>query len=320
MENVYLFLGEEELIIQNKINKIITQSKADAFNINVYDMEEDTISKAINDCMTPPFLSDSKVVVIKRPVFLEKSKTIVEHNHQSLLNYINNPAPFTILIINGYGININEKLSITKEVMKNVTVDNSRKISKVEAAGWLKRQFNNIGYAIDMSTCTLFLDRIGDNLVNAKNEFNKMITYLGKKMLITDDDVIKVVTREIERDVFSLTNAILVKDKEKTISIYEDLVLAGNDPMNLFSLVSKTINLLLLTKQCLEKNMNMNEIASTLSVSSGRASHLVSDSKAFSVKELEYNVLKFHDLDYKIKSGQIDPSTGVEVLIFGVNR
>ena len=60
LSNVCLFLGEEKYIINSKINRIIKETKADEFNITSYDCEETNVSNAIQDALTPPFMSDTK--------------------------------------------------------------------------------------------------------------------------------------------------------------------------------------------------------------------------------------------------------------------
>lgn len=318
MERIYLFYGEEELIIQNKINKVIKDSQADSFNITSYDMEEESISKALNDCMTLPFLNDEKVVIIKNPIFLTKEKSNITHNLKAFSNYLANPSPSAILVINAYGLQLDEKNEIVKELYKVAIVNKTSKLSRIEAEGWLKRQFTLQGYAIDDSTVRLFFDRIGENLVNAKNELDKLICYLGDRHYITDDDVKNVVIREIESDVYKLTNAIIAHDKEKTITIYEDLTKAGKNPMDLFALVSRTLNLLLVVKKMMQTGAKQADIASGLKLNPYRVKHLMDDAKKYSFEELEDNILRFASLDYKIKSGKLDSTTGIEFVLFEI--
>jgi DNA polymerase-3 subunit delta len=79
MKNIFLFYGNEELMIKNKIDKLINAITDNQYNINVYDMQVNNVSMAVQDLLTPPFLSDSKVVVIKNPLFLRKIKCEIEH-------------------------------------------------------------------------------------------------------------------------------------------------------------------------------------------------------------------------------------------------
>ena len=74
MKNVFLFFGNEELMIKNKIDKLVNSITDNQYNINSYDMQVNNVSMAVQDLLTPPFLSDNKVVIIKNPIFLTKSK------------------------------------------------------------------------------------------------------------------------------------------------------------------------------------------------------------------------------------------------------
>ncbi|MFA6722689.1 MAG: DNA polymerase III subunit delta, partial [Bacilli bacterium] len=67
---VHLFLGNEQFLIENKIKRLINESGADEYNITYYDLDTSTLTEALNDALTPPFMSAAKVIVIKNPLFL----------------------------------------------------------------------------------------------------------------------------------------------------------------------------------------------------------------------------------------------------------
>lgn len=320
MENIYLFLGEEELIIRNKIDKEIVATGADIFNIKSYDMEEVNVSKALNDAATPPFLCDSKVIILKNPVFLTKDQCEIKHNIKAFVNYIKDPSPYTCLIIDATNLALDETKDHVKLLLKEAEIRNTKKLLPVEAEGWLKRQFALMGIQIKDETVKLFFNRIGKNLLNAKNEVDKLVCYIGDRKNITNQDVIDCVIREIESDVYQLTNAIVAQDHNKIISIYEDLIKAGKSAQELFSLIARSMIQILVVKKMLREGYKQPEISSSLKVSSGRAGYLMKDAKTFSWQVLEDNVLRLGDLDYKIKSGQVEVSTGLEFLLFNINN
>ena len=47
LNNIYLFIGEEKLIINSKISRVINGSLADEYNITSYDCEEVNVNVAI---------------------------------------------------------------------------------------------------------------------------------------------------------------------------------------------------------------------------------------------------------------------------------
>ena len=70
-----------------------------------------------------------------------------------------------------------------------------------------------------------FIKMVGfKDLTNAKTEIDKLINYIGEGGEITKDDVMKVCTREIQTDIFALSNAIIECNKEKAVSVYLDFV------------------------------------------------------------------------------------------------
>lgn len=320
MENLFLFLGEEELIIHNKIDKEIVNTGADIFNIKSYDMEEVNVSKALNDASTPPFLCDSKVVIIKNPVFLTKNPCEIKHNIKAFMNYLKDPSPFTCLIIDATDTMLDNSKECVKLLLKVAIVNNTRKLQPVEAEGWLKRQFSLMGIQIKDETVKLFFNRIGKNLLNAKNEVDKLVCYIGDRKQVTNQDVTECVIKEIENDVYQLTNAIVAQDHNRIINIYEDLIQAGKSAQELFSLIARSMIQILVVKKMLREGYKLPEITSSLKVSSGRATYLMKDAKSFSWQVLEDNVLRLEELDYKIKSGQVEISTGLEFLLFNINN
>lgn len=320
MKNVFLFTGNEELMIKNKIDKLVNSLTANQYNINTYDMQINNIAMAIQDCLTPPFLSDEKVVIIKNPLFLTKTKCEIEHRLDLLENYLDNIVDTTYLIIDASGLKLEESDSLVKKLRQKAEVSETRELSQVEMKGWLKRKFGVMNKEISDSAVDLFFERIGWNLLTANNEFEKVLNYVGNREEVTIRDVEKVVVKELETDVFQLTNALQEGDKSKIILIYQDLVKSGNDPVKLLGLVSKTIKDTYNVCLMLEEGYKQIDIANILGVSTGRAYYIIKSARNFNVNVLEGLLTKLHDLDFRIKTGRVDKNTGFEMFLFGYSK
>lgn len=318
MNGIYLFLGNEPLIIQNKIDNIIKTSEANAYNINKYDCEEVNVGEAVQDAMTPPFLCSQKIVLIKNPHFLTATKTDIKHDTNLLIYYLHNPLPSTTLLIDATNLTLDKKKEVVKELLKVANISETKELTAVEAEGWLKRQFTLKGYTIYNDAVKEFFNRNGLNLMRARNEVEKLINFVGHNKYVTVDDVKAVVTREIETEVFALTNAIIEKNKERIILIYQDLLKIGKDAMQLMGLLSRNLCDLLSVGLYIELGYMQDEIAKALNVSTGRAYYLMRDAKAFSNARLKEYVSRLADLDYKIKTGQIEPTSGLELFLFSL--
>lgn len=144
---IYLYKGNEEYLMNTKIELLIKESKANEFNISTYDCSEVNLGLAVQDAQTLPFLCDSKVVVIKNPVFLSSEKQTIIHDVNSLMKYIDCELEQTMLIINAYGVKINEKSELYQKLVKKANVNETKEIDEIEFKGWLKRQcdINHVG-------------------------------------------------------------------------------------------------------------------------------------------------------------------------------
>lgn len=320
MKNIYLFYGNEELMIKNKIDKLVSSITDNQYNINVYDMQINNVSMAVQDLLTPPFLADNKVVIIKNPLFLTKSKSEIEHKTEMLMNYLDNSEETSYLIIDASGLKIDESNAIFKKLKQKGEVSETKELSQIEMKGWLKRRFAINNKEISDEAVTLFFDRIGWNLLIANNEFEKVLNYIGSRNQIIVNDIEKVVTKELETDVFKLTNALQNNNKKEIIFLYQDLIKSGNDPVKLLGLVSKTIKDTYNVNLMLEKGYKQIDIANTLGVSTGRAYYIIKSARSFKNNILEQLLLKLHDLDFKIKTGKIDKNTGFEMFLFAYNK
>ena len=96
---IYFYKGDEKYLTNSKIARVIKDSKADELNITSYDCSEVNVEKAVFDALTPPFLSEKKVVIIRNPLFVESEKAGSGHNLKILKQYLANPMEDTILIM-----------------------------------------------------------------------------------------------------------------------------------------------------------------------------------------------------------------------------
>ena len=315
MDNVRLYIGNEELMIKNKIDNVISQANPGPYNLSTYDMEVDNMVDVINDCITLPFLSETKVVIMRHPVFLSSNSSV---SYGALMDYLDNPCESTLLIIDASGVSVDEDKDIMIKLRKKANITEQASLSDVEMKGWLKRQFGVLGLEIEENGVELFFEYVHNDLIKAKGEVEKLLNYIGDRKVVTIRDVAAVVSDEGETNVYALIKAINSKDKNKTMEIYYSLLNKGNDQIKLLNLVYRSMKDSYTCLKLLDEGKNQQEIAAFLNVSGGRAYYIMKDAKSFDEKTLEEDLIKIGDLDYKIKSGLIDKVSGMELFLFGI--
>lgn len=318
MDNIYFYYGEESLIIKNKIDRLIKEIKVDEYNINVYDLDEVSIEKVIQDAITMPFMSNKKVVHCKNPRFLTSEISLSEKEMDALNNYLKSPLESTYFIVDANTLKLDERKEIVKRFKSIPNANETKELSDIEIAGWIKRQCTINNVDIKEEAVRAFYNMVGKNMINAKNEIDKLISYVGPNGIITTDVVNKVVVKEIQNDVFSLSNAIIEQNKPKIINIYRDLIDSGNDIYYLFSLVSKSMREIFIVNTILLEGYKQADVARMMKVSSGRAYYMVRNAKNLDIKLVEEYIKRLGNLDFQIKSGKVDIKAGFELFLFGL--
>jgi DNA polymerase-3 subunit delta len=318
MGNVYFYYGEESLIIKNKIDRLIRDTRVDEYNISTYDLDEVSILKALQDAITMPFMSDKKVVVCKNPRFLSSEASLTEKELETLNSYLESPMDTTYFIIDANYIKLDERKEIVKRLKKLPNAVETKELSDIEIAGWIKRQCTVNGVDIKDDAIKTFSNLVGKNMHNAKNEIDKLISYVGPNGIITSEIVNLVVVKEIQNDVFSLSNAIIEQNKPKIISLYKELIENGNDVYYLFSLVAKSMREIYLVNTMLQEGYKQADIARVLKVSPGRAYYMVRNAKSLDIEKVKEYIQKLGDLDFNMKSGKVDIKAGFELFLFGL--
>lgn len=135
MGNIYFYYGEESLIIKNKIDRLIRDTRVDEYNISTYDLDEVSIIIALQDAITMPFMSDKKVVVCKNPRFLTSETSLSEKELENFNSYLSSPMDTTYLIIDANNMKLDERKEIVKRLKKLPNAVETKELSDIEISG-----------------------------------------------------------------------------------------------------------------------------------------------------------------------------------------
>lgn len=305
MNNVYLIYGSDYLLIKREIDKICNNKK----DIIKYDLSTTKIDELLDDACMISFLDDQKVIIGENCIFLTGEQTNIEHNIDYLTKYINDKND-NIVILTVLSDKLDERKKIVKLLKQSVTVIYKEVIDEKNLGKFVINEFKTNGYNIDFKTSNYFVDFVGKNIDILVSEINKMILFKGEDKEITIKDIEDISSRGFNDNVFDLTDAIMKKDFKKIYACYNDLIIVGNDPIKILSLISSQF---ILIYQCklLEKNgKNKEQMKEILGIHPYRIKLFLETD--FLIYELEDIIKKLHQLDYELKSGKSDKTSALE--------
>lgn len=318
-KQIYLFYGSDHFIVKSKTNQIIKKENIDDFNVTIYDAEEINVEEAINDATTIPFMSDKKIIIIKNAYFLStvQVKNKINHNIESLHRYIESPVEETILIINAPYDKLDERKAITKLIMSSAIVEKCEPMKRLELGNWIKRQLGKNGVSIDQLALEEMLNRINTNTEVLVSETQKLVLYASDMSHVDIETVKKVVTKNVEDNVYEITNNLLDNQRSKALEIYNDLVMHNEDPLRILGILVNKYREMLHVRLLLNQGKDKSQIASYYNASAGRAFYMIKNAKAVPLHIVQKHLVSLEELDYKIKTGQVDKRIGLELFILG---
>lgn len=311
---VYLYYGASEYILRKEINKLLAKIKVDEFNVVKYDLLESDFNDVIEELQTISFFSGQRVVLVSSILELYK---LDEYDQQRFISYLENPNPDTVLIMYSSQINESEE-PITRALNLYAKMVKLQEINKKELPNIIKKSFHEEDYQINDQAVNELIERTNGDYQAIEQEITKLKLYAYDQKNITVSAIRLLVSKNLDDNIYELSSAIINKDRTKAIQIYYDLLVSNVQPVTIVGYLSTRVRELIHTSLLLSRNYSQDMIAKHFQISDARAYYMVSNAKEVGVEKLERYLEQLADLDFDIKSGNIDPRLGVELFLFGV--
>lgn len=306
---IYLISGDSYLLVNEKINEIIQDSK----NISTLDLNSNTLTDIILEAGYISMFDEEKYIIVKNANFFGSGK-LKEEEQEIILNYFENPNPNTTIIFTCY-----EKLDLRKKVTKILKEKYSLvtipPLKGYEIENKLKLYIKKLGYEIDNDTIKYIVINSLANYDIVMSELSKILLYYEKPCSIKMTDVEKIVSKSINSNNFLFVDTLVEGNLAKSLELLDDLKTLKVESNVLLSLIARDFRIMLNLKKMQEKNIREYEMMNELNLMDWQLEKYLKKIFLFKVKELESILLKLAKLDLDIKSGKIDKYLGLELLI-----
>ncbi len=219
---LYFLYGEEpyyiDLITDYITGHVLTEAEQSFNQTIVYGKESDA-GQVINLAKRFPMMASHQVVVVKEAQELKE--------FDSLIHYVDNPQPTTLLVINYKYKNPDKRKKVFKVLEKNGVSFQSKKLYDNQVPGWISGYASNRKYRIEPKAAALLAEFLGSDLSRIANEIEKLIIAIGEKERnITPIHVEENIGISKDYNQFELQNALGKKDVLKANRIIN--YFAGN--------------------------------------------------------------------------------------------
>ena len=311
---VYILYGSINYLINKEINKIIKDNKIDEININKYDLTNTYLTDIINDASSMSLFDDKKIIIVNNSyIFTGTTKKALEQDLSILENYLNNINENTILIFIVNNDKLDERKKITKLIKKIGIV---KEFNNIDNISLVKELFGK--YNISTDNIKYLLERVGDDTTLLTTEIDKIKIYKDKDKNITKEDITNLISKSLEVNNFKLIDAIINKNKNDAIMLYQDRIKLNEEPIAIIIALANQIRIMYQVKQLYLNGYTENNIASILKIHPYRVKLANQNSKKYDSNVLLNYLKELADLDISIKTGKIDKQLGLELFILAL--
>ena len=259
MNNLYFIESDNNTLIELKIKEILKNLNKKC-DIITYDMEECNISSAIQELDTYGFWQEEKIVHAKNANFLGIKKCDIDHNIESLSKYLKNPNPNNIFFISC--IKADSKKNIVKLIRETCNI-----VSIIyDPQKYIKEKCKK--YDISQDTINYLLEITNNDVNFLEQELDKLKNLCFDSKKINKEDIDLVCIKNIDTNIFSLIDAIINKDKKKSLIIYNEMINYGEETIRILISLANQIRLIYQVKVL--QNYSNDEIARILKLKNPR--------------------------------------------------
>ena len=295
MTNLYFIESDNHIILNKYLEDIVKENKFSLDEVIKFDLSEKNISEVITELDTYSLFSNRKIVFAYDCIFLTSDKSEVEQDIDSFTKYINNPKEDSVLIL------ACRKLDGKKNIAKLVKEKFKVIEATIDYTDYVKTKTK--GYKFASSDIAYFLSCMNEDLDRINNELDKLMMLKDEEKEITNKDIDLIVIKKIDDNIFDLIEAIIKKDKKKSLEIYNGIVNYGEEVFKIMISLANQIRLLLQVK-ILEKE-NDTDIAEQLHLKNPKQLYFLRKKMGmYSKKELTDYLLKLAIMDEELKLGK----------------
>lgn len=310
---VQLYHGDNTVEIDETVRAVReTFESTDAVSLDGPSLDLSDLTEA---CLTIGLFEPERLTVVRN--LHERRKDAGEL--EQIRRLLGSIPPTTTLILVCPGMPADHPLlPAVREIGGTVRVCQIPK--RGELPRWIAGRGVGHGAEVDPDAAELLAELIGANPVLLESELEKLATYAGEERRITPAMVEALVGAVTQSSIFALVDAVAEGNRARALQLlHAQLAQAGSTPIDfalyLIRMLARQIRILLRIRLGQEAGRSTGQITSDLKLPRYYADRYFRQAKRLSKDRLKASFERLAALEYGLKSGKSDASTGLDLLV-----
>ena len=324
----YIFHGDDSISRRQALAKMRAALGEDAeLNCSEFDGRETSVPEVLAAAKSLPFLADKRLVIARGLISHITRKGAGQAGKQAtarLIKELPGLPEFARLVL------VEDDLLSDKNAVLKAAKDSGKGYigafkTPQDLTGWIiQRAKTEYVAKITPGAAQALASVVYDDLLRADNELHKLVCYVDGEHDINEQDVAALTPYVPEANVFEMVDALANGDGKRALQlIYQSLHDNPKDPgFNLYGMVVRQFRLLVMAKDHLDSggSSQAQSMGRALGVRPFVAGKLATQSRAFTLAQLERILKHLQRYDQDMKTGRIEPRLALDLLVASLAR
>lgn len=302
LDSVYVLVGAEGLLIERAVDavrKAIDGMGAPGFNVEVFDGKGLEAGRVVSAARTLPMMADMRLVLLRHVDAMTPTE------QTNLAEYLDDPSESTCFVLTANKLDGRAKLSKAAKKksflieVKPLRGSALREFIRAEATA---REHNIAPQAIEA-----LLDAVGDDLAAIDDAMERLSLFVGAGQRIDADAVMKCVTRIRVETIWTLVDAIGLRDRRKGVAAAQSLLDDREPPLRLLAMVARQLRIVARMREALSEGLRPPDAAKRAGAPPFKAGELTESARRFTAESLGQAFTLIAKTDQALKSSKRPP-------------
>lgn len=316
--SLYFICGSDEYLRDQTLleirKKVLTEGLED-FNLNVFYGDKISGSEINDVAVTLPMMAKKRLVIVK------SAQSLKERDWGALTGFLENPEESCCLVF--LFDKVDKRKKFFKTASKSGVIVDLKTPYDNQIVQWIDYIANNLGVGLEAEARAIFFQLVGNQLIEIKNELQKLKTFLADKgeensSLITKDDVLKVVSKSKFNNVFELTKAIGGQNQGQALYFLAELLGGGQNEIATLALIKRHIKIISHLKRAQKQGHPFAQLGKIIGVPQFFVKEYASQAQKWSEPKLENTIELLKTTDMALKVSPISSPIWLENFIIKV--
>jgi DNA polymerase-3 subunit delta len=307
---LYLLVGSERYL-RDAAARSITEAALRGtllreFNEASFNLLRDAVQSAVAAAEQLPMMSERRVVRVRDFARLR------EADEETLIRYLNNPSPSTVMIF--IADDLDKRKRSTKTLLDNCVVVDFPQLKDAEAKAWAKSRLKELKVTADDAVLSEIISLVGTDVQTLFNEIDKLASAVADTGRLTSSAVDELIGRSRELSNFELGAHLLANNRKRALETLHRLLDDGAEPVMLIGLIAGNYHRLALAKYLLAKG-GREEVFRNISLPPFKRDAYIANLQRNDATKIARGLQLTAAADLAIKTSQATPRLQLELLV-----